>query len=83
MLIVTLEITDVDVLKQSGQQFHPMAVPTGNAEDQVEGMVFQITGAELLQADKYEVDDYARVLVNLNSGLEAWIYISREYLDGN
>jgi gamma-glutamylcyclotransferase (GGCT)/AIG2-like uncharacterized protein YtfP len=76
----SVEITDEEVLKQSGQQFHPIAVPSNDAMDKVEGMVFSITHEELLRADSYEVDDYTRIAVNLDSGKTAWIYISKEYV---
>ena len=37
--------------------------------------MFAISEAELAAADEYEVDDYARVLVPLRSGDQAWVYI--------
>lgn len=77
--LTSLEITDENVLKQSEQQFHPMAVPSNSINDKVDGVVFEITSEELLQADKYEVADYKRILVTLESGKKAWIYISVEF----
>ncbi|WP_214071198.1 gamma-glutamylcyclotransferase family protein [Mucilaginibacter sp. dw_454] len=74
-----VEITDEAVLAQSEQRFHPVAIPSANREDKVEGVVFEITPAELLKADAYEVDDYARVAVTLSSGKKAWVYILKEY----
>lgn len=68
------EITDPDVLKTSGQRFHPVVVP-GLTSDKVEGMVFQITAAELAAADAYEVADYTRLEVALMSGRKAWVYV--------
>jgi len=41
----------------------------------VAGTVFEVTEAELLQADKYEVEDYKRAGVILASGREAWLYV--------
>lgn len=55
-----------------------MAIPSENSNDCVEGMVFEISGEELLQADKYEVEAYRRILVTLESGKKAWIYISAD-----
>jgi gamma-glutamylcyclotransferase (GGCT)/AIG2-like uncharacterized protein YtfP len=74
-----IEITDQQVLEQSGQQFHPMAIPSDNSNDKVEGVVFEISYEELLQADKYEVSDYKRISVTLESGKKAWMYISVEF----
>lgn len=72
--LVSIEITDENVLQQSEQKFHPMAIP-GSSSDYIDGVVFEITGAELIQADQYEVADYKRISVQLNSGIQAWIYI--------
>jgi len=74
--LTSLEITDENVLKQSEQKFHPMAVPSDSMSDKVDGVVFEVTSEELLQADKYEVADYKRISVTLESGKKAWIYIS-------
>lgn len=76
--LTSLEIKDESVLKRSELQFHPMAVPSGNRSDTVQGTVFEITSDELLQADKYEVNDYKRILVTLVSGKKAWIYVSAQ-----
>ena len=75
-----VEITDKDVLEKSGQQFHPVAIPSGDRADKVDGVVFEITKEELARADEYEVDDYVRVEVDLASGKKAWVYVSKEYM---
>lgn len=72
-----VEITDEAVIATSGQTYHPIVSYSGNSADTVSGTVFQITDAELLQADEYEVDDYQRVIVDLMSGTKAWVYIKR------
>ena len=69
-----VEITDPDVLAQSGERFHPILVP-GQASDEVAGMVFEITEEELASADRYEVADYKRIAARLKSGIEAWVYV--------
>ena len=70
-----LEITDPEVLKTSGERFHPVVMPSDDPADQVAGKVFTITAAELAHADAYEVSDYKRVQVTLVSGLDAWVYV--------
>ncbi|MEI6265370.1 MAG: gamma-glutamylcyclotransferase family protein [Sphingobacteriia bacterium] len=70
-----IEITDLSVLAKSEQRFHPMAIPSEDSNQQIEGVVFEITEEELLQSDSYEVDAYKRVNVMLDSGKNAWIYI--------
>ncbi len=70
-----LEITDREVLKTSGERFHPVVSPSGDPADEVAGQVFRITAEELAAADRYEVADYKRVEVVLKSGTMAWVYI--------
>ena len=71
-----VEITDADVLAKSGERFHPIVQQSGIETDRVEGMVFDVSQAELEQADSYEVDDYKRVTVELASGQTAWLYVA-------
>lgn len=70
-----IEITDPDVLRQSGQRFHPMVLRSDSPTDEVPGMVFRVSAAELAAADAYEVSDYARIEVLLKSGRLAWVYV--------
>ncbi len=70
-----VEITDPDVLAVSGQDHHPIVMPSGDRADQVPGTVFEVSDEELAAADLYEVDDYRRVLVELASGDHAWVYV--------
>ena len=69
-----VEITDPDVIATSGSDRHPIMVESDEPADAVEGRVLEITQDELAAADEYEVDDYARVLVRLRSGAQAWVY---------
>ncbi len=71
-----VEITDPHVLAVSGEAAHPVMKYTGNSSDQVTGVVFDISAKELAQADAYEVADYKRILVQLNTGVNAWVYVS-------
>src|SRR4051794_17431607 len=50
---------------------------TGNPDDLVEGMVFRVTKSELEQADAYEPAGYERMVVQLRSGLKAWVYLQQ------
>ncbi len=74
-LLDKLEITDEEVIAESGERFHWIAVKTGLAEDRVPGVVFLITPEELAAADLYEAEDYARVEETFESGAKAWIYV--------
>lgn len=70
-----LEIFDERVLQKSGKNFHPIAIPSQNKSDCIEGVIFEITEQELLETDNYEVSDYKRVLKTFKSGNKAWVYI--------
>jgi len=76
--LAKLKIVDEDVLKKSGKEYHPIALKTGSPNDCIEGTIFEITDEELQKTDKYEVEDYQRVLETFSSGQEAWIYIAKE-----
>lgn len=69
------EITDPEVIRTSGKTHHPMATYTGIESDRIAGMVFEITQAELEQADRYETDPaYRRFETRLSSGEKVWVY---------
>ncbi len=73
-----LEITDPEVLKISGERFHPIVVTSSDPTDTVAGTVFWITPEELAAADRYEVSDYQRVEACLVLGGRAWVYVRAE-----
>ena len=72
-----VKITDPVVLNKSQEKFHPIAIPTQDSNKIIEGVVFEITTEELEATDKYEVSDYKRVKAQLKSGMNCWVYISR------
>lgn len=72
-----LEITDPEVLRKSNQKYHPILVFSGNVEDEVEGVLFEVTDEEILQADEYEVDEYKRIETVFKSGKEGFIYVGK------
>ena len=69
-----IEIIDCEVFCLSGERFHPILVP-GNTQDEISGMVFEISDDELKRADAYEVEDYKRITARLKSGVEAFVYV--------
>ena len=75
---VPLEITDPEVIRLSGRAVHTIARRTGNPADRICGVVFRITPAELEATDRYEVDAYGRVEVELASGSTAFIYVGAD-----
>lgn len=70
-----VRIEDAEVVRTSGKTHHPIVRRTGSADDRVAGTVFEVTAAELANADRYEVDAYERVSVLLASGRTAWVYV--------
>ena len=72
--LAVIEITDEVFLSRGEQNTQRIAIATGDPQDQIEGMVFEVTVNELLHADKYEPNDYKRVKVTLASGKQAWVY---------
>jgi Gamma-glutamyl cyclotransferase, AIG2-like len=77
-----IEITDPDVVATSGQTHHPIVTRTGDPQDRIAGMVFEVTAADLEQADQYEVSDYRRERFRLASGVEAWVYVAAAAMGG-
>lgn len=78
----TVKITDASVVADSGSDEHPVALPSDDLSDQVEGMVFTLTPLDLAAADAYEVDDYLRVKADLRSGEKAWVYVDAATAEG-
>jgi gamma-glutamylcyclotransferase (GGCT)/AIG2-like uncharacterized protein YtfP len=71
-----VEITDKEFLATGEDNIQQTLVSTNNPEDSVKGVVFEISGEELLLADKYEPDNYSRIKVEFVSGNKAWIYVA-------
>ena len=70
-----LAITDPEVVRLSGKAVHHIARESGDPSDRIPGIVFRLTEAELAATDAYEVDAYARVEVELASGVRAFAYV--------
>ena len=76
--LAPLQITRPDVIATSGSALHTIAFRTGNRLDKVPGTLFTLTKAELAAADAYEVADCKRVVVRLESGADAFVYVRAE-----
>ena len=70
-----LTINVPHVVATSGEAVHPILVATGEQQDKVDGIVFEVTLKELSLADQYEVAEYKRESVVLLSGTNAWVYV--------
>ena len=72
-VLATVLIGDEGVVATSGLAEHLILRP---GEGVIEGVVFEITEAELAHADRYETADYQRVEVTLASGRRAFVYVA-------
>jgi gamma-glutamylcyclotransferase (GGCT)/AIG2-like uncharacterized protein YtfP len=68
-------IEDPQVLATSGLTHHPIVRPSTDPASRVPGTVFEVSDAEILSADEYEVAAYRRIAVQLASGAQAWVYV--------
>ena len=71
-----LKIDNPDVVATSGDTVHPILIASDNQNDKVEGIAFDVSQKELEMADKYEVSEYKRVCVKLESGISEWVYVA-------
>jgi hypothetical protein len=69
-----LHIEDPNIVAASGKTHHPIVKFNGNATSRVPGTVFDVSDAELTQADHYESREYKRIRAMLASGRQAWVY---------
>lgn len=72
----SIEITDASFLSRGEEKQQLTAVNADNAA--IQGMVFEISEEELVQADTYEPQGYARFKVELESRKQAWLYLMLE-----
>lgn len=67
----------VSILLENEKQYHVIAAKAGE-DDSISGTVMEITSPELSISDKYEPAEYKRVKLILQSGKEAWVYVTSE-----
>lgn len=70
-----LRITDPAVIATSGSADHLILRRTDDVGDRIEGVAIALTADELASADAYEVEDYIRIQVRLDSGRIAFVYV--------
>ena len=69
-------INDPAVAATLGKTHHANARFTGRPESRVPGTVFEVTDAELASTDEYEISFlYKRLLADLASGRQTWVYV--------
>ena len=71
-----VRIEDSALATAVGRTHHDNVMFNGRNDSRVGGMVFEITDAELADADRYEERAaYKRIRTTLASGTEAWVYV--------
>ena len=73
--IDTIDIDDPTVVELSGKATHLVLRPTGDPADVVDGVIFELSEAELAAADEYETADYARVGATSARGVATFVYV--------
>lgn len=69
-------ITDLAIAARLQKTHHNNVIKSADANSRVAGTAFEVTDAELAQADIYEAEfKYIRVLAPLRSGRETWVYV--------
>jgi hypothetical protein len=72
-------IPDPAIAARLKKTHHDNVKNTGDDWSNVQGTAFEVTDAELSQADLYEAEfHYRRVMVPLASGKQAWVYVHAE-----
>ena len=59
-----LKITDDEVIKKSGKEFHPIAMKTGISNDMINGTIYEITEEDIkvfVQKLKHAVEDIRKI----------------------
>jgi SpoVK/Ycf46/Vps4 family AAA+-type ATPase len=56
----------------------PIAKKSTNKNELIEGVVFELTGEELMQMDKNEAANYKRVMETTALGIEVWMYVAKK-----
>ena len=73
--VSTIEIQDPIFLAKGEEPFQKTLLFTGDENDVIRVTSFELTDTELLMADDYEPAGYKRVIVQPDSGSEAWVYL--------
>ena len=73
--IIGYKIKDLQIEEEFGMEDYFVATPSENPSDTIDGIVFNVTNADLAKADLFESNAYKRTLITLKSGITAWIYL--------
>jgi hypothetical protein len=78
-----VRIEDPEVVAAIGRTHHANVTFKGNDANRVPGTVFEVTDAELVRIDEYEITfSYRRIAAVLVSGRQAWLYVETHSAGG-
>lgn len=72
--ILGFKLKSLQIEEEFGMADYVVAVPSENLEENIHGVVFDVSNSELLKVDQFESNSYKRVQVKLKSGIVAWVY---------
>lgn len=75
--LTDVEIKDMSVIKINKTDILSIASKSREENDFIKGLVFEISGAELMQIDRFGLSNYKRVKETTESGAEVWIYVAQ------
>ncbi|WDF62397.1 gamma-glutamylcyclotransferase family protein [Flavobacterium sp. KACC 22763] len=68
------KLKSLQIEEEFGMADYVVAIASENAEENIHGVVFNVTSADLAKVDLFESNSYRRVQVKLQSGTVAWVY---------
>jgi len=68
------KLKSLQIEEEFGMADYVVAIPSENTEENIHGVVFNVSNADLEKVDLFESNSYRRVQVKLKSGTIAWVY---------
>ena len=74
--LTEVEVKDASVIKIDKTDILSIAKKSKETTDKIDGLVFEVTGEELVQIDRFGLSNYKRVQETTDSGAKVWIYVA-------
>lgn len=68
-------VNGVSMNRNSNTNSPQIAIKSQEKNGKIEGMVFEMTGEELVEADKMAAPNSIRILATTDAGVEVWVYV--------
>jgi len=69
-------LTGFQLSRNKAYGSYPILTETRDASHKISGTAYELEDGELKKADIYEGKEYRRILVDLESGKKAWLYVA-------